>query len=191
MTQDSAAKHRINRPRTKKPPKRITEHYLYNAGLNYLQRFTAGTGHFRTVMTRKIDRSCRHHTDQDRNACLKLLEELITRLTANGLLNDEAYTRGMVNSLRRRGLSARAIESRLQQKGIGTENARRALEQYDAEEHSEDTELESALIFIRRKRLGPFATTEKKAAPDKAIAALARAGFSCDIARRILKTEQE
>lgn len=182
MSQDNVAPAKI-KPR-KKSPRRITPDYLHNAGLAYLQRFAASSGHFRAVMMRKIDRSCRHHTDQDKDACAKQLESLIERYVSAGLLDDAGYTRGAVTSLRRRGLSARAIQFKLTAKGVGSDMIADAVE-----EHGED-DLMAALRLARRKRIGPF-RVKPDDHPDKAMAAMARAGFGYDTARRALNMDPD
>lgn len=57
--------------REAKPPKKISERYLYNSGLAYLQRFPSSSSNFQRVMMRKINNSCRHHVEQDIDACKK------------------------------------------------------------------------------------------------------------------------
>lgn len=171
----------------RKIPKKITETYLHNSGLYYLQRFAASTGHFQTVMKRKIDRSCRHHADQDRAACLAMLERMIVKFQSLGLLDDETYTQAAVATLRRRGLSERAILSRMQAKNVPAENVRAALRRYNAENSMKDDESEmaAALRLAKKKRVGPYAG-DKPCDRNKALAAFARAGFSFEIARKIL-----
>ncbi len=159
--------------RGKKTPKKITESYLHNSGLHYLQRFATGTENFRRVMMRKIDKSCRHHTDQNREDCIRMVDALIEKFTRSGLMNDDVYTSGKVASLRRRGLSARAIEARLQAKGVGREDVRRALAALEDSDGNDD--FHAALRFARRRRLGPFAAGKIKE-PEKQMAAFARAG---------------
>lgn len=175
--------------RGKKTPKKITETYLRNAATAYLNRYAAGTSQFHKVMLRKIDRSCRAHPEQDRDACLKQLDALIRDFTEKGYLNDDAYLRGMVTSLRRRGLSRRAILAKLTTKGMGAEAVRTELDTYDRANNDadHDAEMAAALQLARRKRLGPYARSDQKEVPpEKALAAFARAGFSFDIARKIL-----
>ena len=170
-----------------KIPKKITEKYLYNSGLAYLQRFPSSVAHFKTVMGRKIDRSCRHHTDQDKTACAALLDKVAGQFTDMGYLNDELYLRGMVNSLRGRGLSARAIMMKLQQKGLAQDDIKTVLSLYDEENESDD--LGAALRLCRKKRIGPYgAANVEPAQKQKWLAALARAGFSYDVAIRALET---
>ncbi len=182
MQQNNADTRNIKRG--KRPPKKITERYLHNAGLAYLQRFAASSGHFRTVMMRKIDRSCRHHTDQDRTQCIETLESLIEKFLHAGLLDDEAYTRGMVHSLRRRGLPARLITAKLQQKNVPSGLIKSALEE------NGDSDLLAAVRFARRKKLGPYDHDNKKPY-DKSLAAMGRSGFGYDIARKTLEMSPE
>lgn len=189
-------KNKARSQKGKRPPKRITETYLHNAGLYYLQRFAASSEHFRTVMRRKIMRSCRFHKDQNPEQCEKMLDELVKKFIATALLDDEAYMRGMVASMRRRGLSARAIEGRLKIKGLETDDIRRTLSEHDTEIYQgQDADLQAALKLARRKRFGPYARSDQINQSNEDItkirkrqlAAFARAGFSYQIADTVLK----
>lgn len=168
--------------KTRKPPKKITESYIHNAGLYYLQRFSAGSAHFRKIMIRKIDVSCRVHSTQERDECIKMLDSLIEKFQNVGLLNDPAYAQTMVISLRRKGCSRRLIQSKLMAKSLEEPLISESLVYYDGE-HGENSELVAALRFARRKRFGVFGQSRER---DKALAALARAGFSYNIASQAL-----
>lgn len=176
--------------RGKKPPKKITEKYLYNSGLAYLQRFPASTPHFRRVMGRKIDRSCNYHKEQNKEDCLTLLDSTIAQFERMGLLNDEAYVAGMINSLRRRGLSRQAILAKMGTKGILQERVLEALRGHDEQSGVADADLAAAVLLARRKRLGPF-RREESFDRNKELAALARAGFGFDIAQKALGIGRE
>lgn len=174
-----------------KVPKKITESYLQNSGLYYLQRFASSVENFKTVMGRKIDNSCRYHKDQNRDECYKMLDALAVKFTELGLLDDNAYTRGMVTSLRRRGLSTRAIHAKLRAKGLNTELIKTTLHDYDSQYGEEDStraELRAALTCARKKRLQPFYDTKDV---EKSLAALGRAGFSYDIAKKVIDMTPE
>lgn len=187
-----------NTKKTFKPPKKITEKYLYNSGLAYLQRFPASTHHFKTVMMRKITRSCAYHKEQKIEDCAILLDKTAAEFQRLGLLDDDAYLRGMVNSLRRRGQSAMAIQAKLSPKGFSRDAVAHALSRHDEENLQQDSnsrqnhegELVAALILIRKKRLGAFDKREKYTA-EKSLAVLARNGFSYDIAQKALAHSQE
>lgn len=175
----------------RKPPKKITETYLHNSGLYYLQRFAASAGQFRTVMQRKIDRSCQHHPDQRREDCIALLDALIAKFENIGLLNDEGYARGMVITLRRRGLSERAILMKLQNRGLPESRIKEALAAYNDENRTDSakSDFRAALRLAQKKKVGPYASGEF--VYDKALSAFARAGFPFDIARRVLDMRAE
>lgn len=171
-----------------KPPKKISERYLYNSGLAYLQRFPASSYHFKSVMMRKIDKSCRHHVEQNTEQCEKWLDELILKFQELTLLDDKAYLKGMMTSYRRRGLSSMQIKLKLSQKGYSTEDIQNELSQYDAQEYQTEYEgdLYAALIFARKKRLGPFDIENKKPF-EKALASMARGGYSFEVAKKTLE----
>ena len=180
--------------RTKKVPRKISERYLRNSGLFYLQRFTASSGHFKTVMTRKIKKSCYHHKEQNFDECVALLDKITTEFIDQGYIDDSGYLRGMVTSLRRSGKSKKAIMAKLMQKQVSAEDIEAALQKYDEENYEAilspdyDAEFEAAKQFARKKRLGPYDEREKYD-DQKALAMFARNGFGFDTAKRVLALE--
>lgn len=175
-----------------KAPRRISERYLYNSGLAYLQRFTSSSNNFRKVMTRKIDRSCKHHTDQSHEECLELLEKTVEKFETAGLLNDSEYLRGMVISLRRRGLSARQIDMRLRMKGLDQENIKQELQSHDTSTYDDayNGDLYAALTFARKKKIGPYDKIERHSF-DKALAMMGRAGYDYTTAKKTLEMKED
>ncbi len=169
-----------------KKAKKITADYLHNAGLYYLGRFSASSGQFRAVMLRKIKRSCQQHPEQDYETCVTLLGETMGKFIRAGLLNDELYTQGAVRSLRRQGKSRKAIVMKLQHRGVDARLTAEKLDAHDLEK-PENGDLVSAIIFIRRKKAGPFGNAD----PQKTLAALARAGFSYETAHKALNLNRE
>lgn len=178
----------------RKPPKKITETYLHNAGLYYLQRFSASKAHFKSVLMRKVKRSCAAHPDQDPEACRAMVDALAERFEDSGLLNDTLYARALADSLRRRGRSRKAIIAKLSERGLRADQIEAALSEIEAESGKDaaQSEMEAALRFARRKRIGPFRGGQNDAdLARKDMGALARAGFSYDIARKVLNSDME
>ena len=175
-----------------KVPKKINETYLHNAGLYYLERYAASSNHFRTVMLRKVKRSCMHHTDQNYDECAKLVNDLIRKFEASGLLNDDLYISSAVASFRRKGISKRMIVQKLIMKGVDAETAQTYLSNHDRNQHegSAEAELKAAAIFCRKKKLGCFASANTPDT-DKQLAKLARAGFSFDTAKKVLNLKED
>lgn len=186
---EEAANFQSKKKKQPRPPKKVTESYLHNAGLYYLQRFATSSGHFKTVMTRKIDKSCRHHTEQSRDECLKMLDNLVKKFIEIGLLDDDAYARGMVTSLRRRGLSERAIHAKLQAKRLDRDLITQTIRDYDETSGAgKHAELKAALTCAKKKRLLPFNPDKEF---DKSLASLGRAGFSYDIAQKVVTMDRD
>lgn len=171
----------LGRPPRKKA-KKITESYLQNAGLYYLQRYAASRHQFMTVMMRKVRKSLADHPDQAPEACAALVEKMAARFEQSGLLNDEAYAAGLVGTLRRAGKSEQAIRAKLRIKGLET-----------LPELPADHDYEAALRFAKKKKLGPYADRKNFDEKDfkKNLGRFARAGFSFELAQKILKATDE
>lgn len=159
----------------RKAPKKISKTYLENAALYYLQRYATSAENLKRVLMRKIKRSCAFH-EQSPEDFTGLVDELVARYTAAGLLNDLVFAAGRVASLRRQGGSKQAIIAKLQAKGLGRMDIETALGDTD--------DLTAAQAFVKRKRL--LAKDGKKA-----LAALGRAGFSYETARTALAIKDE
>lgn len=172
-------------PKKAKLPRKITPAYLENSGKYYLEKFPASIAHFRLVMTRKIRKSCLAHPDQNMAEAQRHLEEVIQKFIRAGFLNDEALSQGLMYSLTQRGWSMRKIKMWMRQKGLPAPLIEEAAESTGADH----TDLGAAARWVRKKRLGAFATTEPK--PDKWLASLGRAGFDYETARRSLALSKE
>ncbi len=171
----------------KKAPRKATPEYLDNAALYYLSRFATSAANLKRVMMRKVMRSAGHHgTDAEEGKAH--IEDMIGRFRTSGLLDDAAYAKSRAEGLHRRGNSARVITGKLRQKGVGDDDIRAALEALGGDlEDGENPELAAAVTLAKRRRLGPyFNGTVADNTREKHLAALARAGFSYDIARRVV-----
>ena len=175
-------------PRRKPPrrrlPRQATASHLENAALHYLERFSSSSANLRRVLLRKVARSARAHgTDPAEGA--GLVEAIIARYLQSGLLDDAAYAAQKAASLRRRGTSLYGIRGKLAMKGVDAEIIGTTLERLDEEGGSGD--LAAACALARRRRLGPYRPQGARAEHRRRdLATIARAGFSLDIARRVL-----
>ena len=173
--------------KTKKRPKKISLRYLKNAGAAYLQRFPASTGHFRTVMMRKIDRSCREYQDQDREECVAILDgQIIPHFQELGFLNDSLFAKGLAESLARRGHPKHVIARKMAIKGLGKDDIHAALEDRD-----EGEDWQALLITARKKKCGAFHHDHSPEKRQKDMGKLARAGFSYGLIDRFLSLDEQ
>lgn len=173
---------------TSRKARKITADYLYHSGLFYLERFPSSVAHFRDVMRRKIYRSLRDHPDTQLAACQNLLETVIGKLTALGLLDDLSLARGLLYSYQQRGWAERRIFSTLRRKGLDEDTIRNAFA--EARQDGGQTDLSAALRWIRRKRLGAFAI-HPEVKPGRWLASLGRAGFDYETACKALSCSRE
>lgn len=168
----------------RKGPKIADARYLENAALHYLERFASSSANLRRILMRKVERSARAH-GSDPVEGERIVDDIITRYLRAGLLDDVAYASQQVASLRRRGKSRYGIRGRLAVKGVAAEIIDSTIEALDRE--SGEGDLAAACALVRRRRLGPFRSERARIEHRrKDFATLARAGFSLDVARRVL-----
>jgi regulatory protein len=160
------------------PVRRLSEKSLGNAALFYLRRYSASAMQLRRALQRKVRRAAKEHPEQASQAPA-WIDAVLERMTPAGYLDDERYATSKTASLRRAGKSTRAIRAKLRSKGLATEVVERATQGAAAADEAAVWEL------ARKKRLGvfrpPAARAERRL---RDLSALARAGFSYELARR-------
>jgi len=173
--------------RKKRGPRKVSEKRLNNVALHYLARYSASADSLRRVLMRRVRRSVQTHgTDLDEGT--EWVEALLVRFQELGYLDDRAYAENRARSLMARGTSTRGIQMRLREKGVGGGDIDAALEALS--ESWAEPDLAAAAKLARRRRLGPYRDPELRGERrDKDLAALARTGFSYDIARRVIDAE--
>lgn len=165
---------------SRRPAKPAEAPYLERVALWYLERYGGSEAQLRRVLRKRVWRSVQElETDPEEGAAA--VETVIAKLSQQGYVDDRRYAESRVRVLRKRGKSARAIRSALRQKGVDA-----AIIDALLAEGTDD--LAAAKEVVRRRRLGPHRTDEKRELMrQKDLAKLARAGFSYDVARRALE----
>lgn len=109
------------------------------------------------------------------------VDALVGRMAEMGYVDDRAFAAARGAALGRRGYGARRVDGALRAAGIGEEDGAAA------RQAAEDDAWTAALRFAERRRIGPFATAPgDRAAREKALGAMVRAGHSTGVARRIV-----
>ena len=171
----------------KRPPKKITAKYLNNVALWYLGRYASSAANLRRILMRRVHKSCAHHGDDVGDAA-ELVDELVARFIASSLIDDRQYATARAQSLHRRGLGARRIRAQLFAKGLGAGDIDAALEALG--DTSANPEFDAASAYARRRRLGPWGKAEgREHRREKELASMGRAGFTWDLARRVIDAE--
>lgn len=170
------------KPRGQREKRPITATYLENAALHYLGRYASSSANLRRILLRKVARGA--SDEGDASASARLVDDLIARYLRSGLLNDSAYAAQAAKSLARRGASRFSISGKLAQKGVAADLVKETLEGLD---EGGNSDLAAACALVRRRRLGPYRSRGNSDDwQRKDLATLARAGFSFDVARRVL-----
>jgi regulatory protein len=165
-------------------PRRVTPAYLTRAALAYLERYASSTENLRRVLKRKVEKRCRLR-GEDPSEFQDMIEDVIARALRSNLVDDTRYAEARIATLRRRGGSARAITAKLAAKGVAKDTIAEALSGEADDEHA------AAYALAKRHKLGPYRLKDRKGHREKDLAALARAGFNFDLARRVVDGEAE
>jgi regulatory protein len=170
------------KPKVRKTPRKPSKDRVRRWCLAYAERFAATREGMRSVMLRRAVRAARFHVGTNMAEVEAWIDEVIDELIRLGVVNDAAFAAARTGSLSRSGRSSRVIRQKLVQKGVEAEMADEAIVAFDERARGDDDdpidpELARAAALMRRRRLGPYGT--KKSLDDrKALATLARAGFS-------------
>ncbi len=178
-----------------KTPRKMTRARMENIAMYYVQRYASSCENLRRVLMRRADKARRFHGG-DRNEEKEWIEDIVSRFTRSDVLNDARYALGRATALRRLGRSPAKIRAHLAQKGVAKNIVDKVISDTAISETGSDATMDAALAYARRRRLGPFALKpcskeDQKTLYKKHLAAMARAGFSYDIARRVLETNDE
>lgn len=166
--------------------------YLERAAYAYLGRYATSRANLHRVLINKARRRARRaglDWDADlESAMTKAVVSLLDRFETVDLIDDRRYAEAKAASFHARGRSARAISAALLAKGISRDLVEDVLMARFPDREASD--LMAALRYARRRRFGPFRRRDDT--PDrrrKDLAAMARAGFSYQIAKTVLETD--
>lgn len=160
-------------PRRRLPPA-LDAAALDRLALRYVERFATTRGKLADYLRRKIRERGWDGPPADPVAVAE-------RMASLGYVDDRLYAESKAAALGRRGLGARRVSLALRAAGIEAADA-----DHVAPAIAEDAEA-AAVRFARRRRLGPFGPPPiDRAAREKQLAAMLRAGHPVDLARRVL-----
>lgn len=167
----------------KTPPPPLDPHSLERLALRYVERFATTRGKLATYLTRKL----RERGWSGEREATNEVAAVTERIAALGYVDDRAWGEAKAAAMGRRGLGARRVAQALGAAGITGGDAE-ALRRQAGEQA-----IESAVTFARRRRIGPFAAAAPadRAAIERQVAQMARAGHAPDLARRIARMTAE
>lgn len=166
---------------------------LKNIALYYLSRYAASEESLRRVLHNRLRRAAMAHPDfaadtQKQDELRAVIETIIEAHKKTGAVNDAVIADMKVASLRRSGKSQKFIQQKLSVKGLAKDNITRALRDHDGEA-GDEAERKAALALCKKRRLGSFRPESRRQEGDgqKDFGILARAGFSSNLIRKVLR----
>lgn len=171
----------------KRPAPPITAAYLQNAAAFHLERYASSAEGLRRVLRRRVRKAEAFDAPVMENV-EQAIEAIIEKFVSAGLLDDKAFAQTKAHSLHRRGVSGRLTREKLQAAGVNRDTVEGAIAALDVELGTDPAkrELTAAASFARRRRLGPYRVGERAEHRGRDLAALARAGFAYDLARKVI-----
>jgi len=166
----------------------ITAKYLQNAAVFYLERYASSAEGLRRVLRRRVSKARMREAPVMENVD-EAIEAVVQKFVTAGLLDDKAFAQTKARSLHRRGMSGRLTRQRLQVAGVGADDVEQAMAALDDELGTDPAkrELQAALAFARRRRLGPFRVKDREENKARDLASMARAGFAYALARKVIE----
>jgi regulatory protein len=161
-------------PRRPLPPLNGAD--LERHALRYVERYATTRAKLAAYLSRKLrERGWAGEKSPDPEA-------LAERMAGLGYVDDRLYAESKAGAMARRGLGARRVREALRFAGVEEEDAAALAPALAAEA------LASAIVFARRRRIGPYAReVADRALQEKQMAAMIRAGHAPGLARAIVR----
>ncbi len=155
----------------------MNEKYLLKYAIDYLSKYDSSKNNLVNILKRKIFKL--KISKDDKAKLFVHINSIIVRLEKDKLLDDDNFTYAKIRYLANNGKSKQYIKNYLFSKGINKNDINENLNNF--EENFSNWELESALIFARKKRL-----LESNELIEKKLNKMSRAGFTYDICKKVL-----
>ena len=167
--------------------KPITAKYLQNAATFYLERYPSTAEGLRRVLNRRVRKAELADAPIIDNV-RQTIDAIVAKFVAAGVIDDKAFAQTKARALHRRGTSSRQTRQRLKLAGIDDETLDQAIAGLVQELDTDPRQREwrAAVALARRRRLGPFRQKDRKENRNRDLAAMARAGFDYDLARKVI-----
>ena len=156
----------------------MDEKKLIKYAVDYLSKYDSSKSNLIEILKRKIFRL--NLSGIEKSRLINLINVIILKLENNNLINDKRYSFSRISSLSRAGKSKKFIFNYLMKKGVDKYDIQNNLKNF--QESNLEWELESAKLFAKKKKL-----YESSDSYEKKLAKMARAGFSYEIAKKILE----
>ncbi len=172
----------------KRPARPITARYLQNAATFYVERYPSTAEGLRRVLSRRVRKAELAEAPIMDNV-KQAIDAIVAKFVDAGVIDDKAFAQTKARALHRRGTSSKLTRQKLRLAGIDGDTLDQAMAGLDEELDTDPRQREwkAAVALARRRRLGPYRPEkDRKDARTRDLAAMARAGFDYDLARKVI-----
>ncbi|GLQ07258.1 RecX family transcriptional regulator [Sneathiella chinensis] len=189
MTETDSHTANTGKPRKERQPREISNGWLRDQALRYLNRFAATTRKLEQHLLRKSAPAMEHFS-LDPETVRDMIRTEIGKLETAGILNDRDYANSKARSMARQGKSDLQIRLKLSSLGFEEPEVETVMTHLREEEgHSNRI---AAAKYIRKRRFGAFRTNlNAEDRLEKEKASLVRNGFPFTLAEQLLQASKD
>ena len=159
---------------------------LKDLAYSYLEKYSPSKQQLKVYLLKKYLTKIKG--TQSKKEVTSIIDEIITNLENNKIVNDELYSDSKARMFLRRGYSLNKINQSLRNKGIDVKYIKQSIDKIKEDQIEPD--FVSALKLCKRRRIGPLRPqANRELFYKKDIGILARGGFSYDLSKRVLNLE--
>jgi len=159
---------------------------LRDLAYSYLERYSPSKQQLKVHLLKKYLTKIKG--TKSKKEVSNIIDEIISGLEKNKILNDELYSDSKARMFLRRGYSLNKINQSLRNKGIETKYIKQSIDKIKEDEIEPD--FVSALKLCKRRRIGPLRPdANRELFFKKDMGILARGGFSYELSKRVLDLE--
>ena len=161
---------------------------LKDLAYSYLEKYNPSKQQLKVYLLKKY--LLKIKGSKSKKEVTAIIDEIITNLEKNKLLNDEMYSDSKARMFLRRGYSLNKINQSLRNKGIDDKYVKKSIEKI--KEAQIEPDFVSALKLCKRRRIGPLRPeSNRELFYKKDMGILARGGFNFDLSKRVLELDAE
>ena len=159
---------------------------LKDLAYSYLEKYSPSKQQLKVFLLKKYLTKIKG--TKSKKEVTAIIDEIVSNLEKNKLLNDEMYSDSKARMFLKRGYSLNKINQSLRSKGIDDKYVKQSIEKIKEDQLEPD--FVSALKLCKRRRIGPLRPeSNRELFYKKDMGILARGGFSFDLSKRVLDLE--
>tara|TARA_B100000963_G_scaffold230669_1_gene201261 strand:+ start:2454 stop:3014 length:561 start_codon:yes stop_codon:yes gene_type:complete len=159
---------------------------LKDLAYSYLEKYSPSKQQLKVYLLKKYLTKIKG--SKSKKEVTLIIEEIISNLEKNKILNDEMYSDTKARMFLRRGYSLNKINQSLRHKGIEDKYVKKSIDKI--KENQIEPDFVSALKLCKRRRIGPLRPqSNRELFYKKDMGILARGGFSFELSKRVLELD--